>query len=58
MQMCIFLSRIFINANKLDGNPAIVCFKPCFRTNVIQRSGLLQDSSVSPSTVLSVSGAE
>ncbi len=34
--------------NKLDGNPAIVCIKPCFLTNtVIHRSGLLQDSSVS-----------
>ncbi len=46
--MRIFLSWIFINANKLDGNTAIVCIKPCFRTNVTHRSGLLQDSSVSP----------
>ncbi len=30
------------------GNTAIVCIKPCFRTNVTHRSGLLQDSSVSP----------
>ncbi len=45
--MRIFLSWIFINADKLDGNPAIVYLKPRFRTNVTHRSGLLQDSSVS-----------
>ena len=36
-----------LNANELDGNLAIVCIKPCFRTNVIHRSVLLQDSCLS-----------